>query len=1079
MKRFFILFGLLLCSQAPAQELPETFQGTISYNGESFEVDYERFSNRSPNFEIWIQQADGTFAEYEPGEVRTYIGQIDELPGAMVSAVRKSNGETFYKVNFANGNEWVKESGATSQRTNQTWSPRWPTFLLGQGGAGSGIQAAEVAVDWPGVQFARNGSAADSLEMIEYSVNTTNLIYLRQTGTMHYIGRVILRANANHDPYKGLSGISEFFTELRRQWNTILPATFTMTHDVGLVAAAGLGGGLASSDVGEIGGPGYSSNSSSNAGDFANVWRHEVGHLWSLGHFDGNTPEGPTINSGNGLARMSGPEQALVIAHRDDRTEHIDNLGLPSLSIPPSASLDAAQYTTALTPITIDVVGNDHDANGDSISIKNFETKSLLGGTISRSVGTGPNGRDQLRYQPPLSYDQKVDRFRYYIVDSTGREALGYVNLRLIPNSDLLLHFTMNEGTGVFVGDSSPFVTHGDYKVFDEDANNWEEGIIDGSVNLNFFGYIESQARNTPTNHLTITGWIKTKSSPDSFPNGFAGFVYSKNDDSHWGFGLIDEEELAYNWGNEHQRWNSGLSVPKDTWTFVALTIAPDEATFYMDSGSGLQTASRTAVHDVDPLSAPIGIGWEGEQFSGFFSEEAQIDDIRVYQRTLNASEIALLANKLGSPSNPSPEPFVQTLTTPTALAWSPAPAATGYRVFLSNKLSEVQEALPDGPADKGIVNSPSFPLDELSNNNTYFWRVDSTDGTNWFPGPVWMFTVLNDLLARWKMDEGFGATAFNSTGNHLSAQFNSSPQWTEGIINGALQFDGLDDFLITTPPELSTNNLTITCWVYPEGFQNDFSAILFSRGGSTVSGLLFGPSRDLRYTWGGAHTQWLSRLVPSINQWNFIALSVSPEEATLYLDSGSGLRTAKNIGNHRIEAFDAALRIGADPDTSTRRFRGKIDDLRIYRRTLTLNEIANLNTRNPDSFSTWLQEKRDEGPDGDAFPTLVEYGLDLHPGQNDSPESGLQLHEGQIRLEVPTAGRWNYEQFLESSPDLLQWTTMARRDAYNPWAMDRAQELNITQNEPGRLILEATPEEAEDALFFRYRLQESSPNEP
>jgi hypothetical protein len=255
---------------------------------------------------------------------------------------------------------------------------------------------------------------------------------MRELGIRHLLGRVILRGEAGTDPYAPLTSHNEYLGELTRQWNTVLPPS---THDVALVVRAGAGAGLAA--VGVVGNPGYSSNDASARGDFSRVWRHEVGHNWFLVHYDGGAPEGPTINSGNAIARMSGPEQALVLFHRDDRVAVLDDLGpVVGVPVPPRAASDRALVSNQLPGVVIDVLANDHDANGDALTLLSVGTSSdlALGGTMAIEPGGGTGGRDAVHYTPPVlpSPTSAIDRFTYRIADASGLEAVGYIFVRVV-----------------------------------------------------------------------------------------------------------------------------------------------------------------------------------------------------------------------------------------------------------------------------------------------------------------------------------------------------------------------------------------------------------------------------------------------------------------------------------------------------------------------------------------------------------------------------------------------------------------------------------------------------------------------
>jgi hypothetical protein len=76
----------------------------------------------------------------------------------------------------------------------------------------------------------------------------------------------------------------------------------------------------------------------------------------------------------------------------------------------------------ASTPRVVDVLANDYAPSGTNLIIDEFDATSALGGTITRSIGTGPGGRDQLMYAPaPNSSGQ--DSFTYRI-RATGSDVL-------------------------------------------------------------------------------------------------------------------------------------------------------------------------------------------------------------------------------------------------------------------------------------------------------------------------------------------------------------------------------------------------------------------------------------------------------------------------------------------------------------------------------------------------------------------------------------------------------------------------------------------------------------------------------
>lgn len=723
--------SLLLALSAAAQSPPASFQWTVSNGSNSFLAEFEQHSARGPNFAVQVQQPDGSFATHTPSEVRTYLGTIAERPGAMASALRRADGSVHYHVLFEGGAEWINAGGSTTLRNDPNWTPNYPSFVADSGGAGSDIWAAEIGVDLPHSQYAVDGNVDAALEMIEHSVNTVNLIYLRDAGIVHRLGRVVIRADAAVDPYAGMTSTGPLLTEIGNQWNNVLPPS---AHDAALVATSATGGGLAA--VGVIGSPGYSSNGASSEGDFSIVWRHEVGHNWSLGHFDGDTPEGKTINSGNSQSRMSGPEQAKAVAHRQARAAFLDNLGPYSEPIPPRASLDRASYLPQSAPLTLDVLDNDHDANAEPIAITSFDTSSALGGVVALSPGTGPGGRDELLYTPPSVPSAATDRFRYRIADSAGREAVGNVMTKLSSDSELLAHFSMDAGVGAVAHDSSAHLRDASF----DGGPNWDAGTIGGGIA--FDGVDDQLLASAPdvlTANFTITAWVKR----DGQPNDWAGIVFCRGGNTTSGLNFGTGIGLRYHWAGEKWDWVPGLAVPDDTWTFVALAVTPTAATIYMDDGTGLRSETNVGPHAPEPFDAALTIGRDPNSSARSF--RGSLDDVRVFARTLGATEIEALAAGLGSAADPAPAQLAALSNAAPALAWTASPGAIEHRVYLSPTYTDVRDGLPS--ADQGLVTSRAWQAPWLA-EGAWFWRVDSSDGTHWVEGPVWSFSV--DEPAPW-----------------------------------------------------------------------------------------------------------------------------------------------------------------------------------------------------------------------------------------------------------------------------------------------------------------------------------------
>jgi len=178
---------------------------------------------------------------------------------------------------------------------------------------------------------------------------------------------------------------------------------------------------------------------------------------------------------------------------------------------------------------------------------------------------------------------------------------------------------------------------------------------------------------------------------------------------------------------------------------------------------------------------------------------------------------------------------------------------------------------------------------------------------------------------------------------------------WVSGVLGGALEFDGIDDDVVIPVLGLNSNTVTISAWVKREGEQAAYAGMVFSRDGDTIAGIGLGSTgepqwqanQELYYGWNDAEQTWKfhSGLVIPDGKWVFVALVLEPKRATLYLGEDGKLSSAINSVEHSMEEFNGVSRIGNDkkPGFPPRFFKGAIDDVRIYDRALSMEEIKQL----------------------------------------------------------------------------------------------------------------------------------------
>jgi regulation of enolase protein 1 (concanavalin A-like superfamily) len=199
-------------------------------------------------------------------------------------------------------------------------------------------------------------------------------------------------------------------------------------------------------------------------------------------------------------------------------------------------------------------------------------------------------------------------------------------------------------------------------------------------------------------------------------------------------------------------------------------------------------------------------------------------------------------------------------------------------------------------------------------------------------------------LQAYYKMNEGTGATTADATGDGYTATL-SGATWTTGVDGSdGLAFSGSGEYASAPALNLDTNTVTLSGWLYRTGAEASSAGIIMERNGNDVAGLDFYNSTTLGYTWGTSASPYNfnSGLSPAVDVWTFVALVVTPTNATFYMEPlGGTLTSAVQTLAEPVEGFTGTTGIGEDPGYTTRDYTGSMDEVRIYNTALSLSGIT------------------------------------------------------------------------------------------------------------------------------------------
>jgi hypothetical protein len=218
--------------------------------------------------------------------------------------------------------------------------------------------------------------------------------------------------------------------------------------------------------------------------------------------------------------------------------------------------------------------------------------------------------------------------------------------------------------------------------------------------------------------------------------------------------------------------------------------------------------------------------------------------------------------------------------------------------------------------------------------------------------------------VAYWRLNEAQGSTvAYDYAGGHNGTYGTDTTNGQPGIPNppfngfpapelGVWMDNGAGitttaGCVATTSSNIAATNMTITGWVYPSATNANSTGVIFARTGGYGYGINMGSAEYFSYTWANnASTyDWTSGLYIPPNQWSFLALVVTPNNAIAYVfNTNSGMISATNAVANTSLVIPASFTIGADTTSlPARTFNGEMDEVAIFTNALTTAQLVQM----------------------------------------------------------------------------------------------------------------------------------------
>lgn len=213
--------------------------------------------------------------------------------------------------------------------------------------------------------------------------------------------------------------------------------------------------------------------------------------------------------------------------------------------------------------------------------------------------------------------------------------------------------------------------------------------------------------------------------------------------------------------------------------------------------------------------------------------------------------------------------------------------------------------------------------------------------------GSQWMSSSCGSeegLVLHWKLDENSGSTAPDSSGSGYQGTVREA-RWNPegGVLGGALEFDGVDDFVETDPAEFMglTGTAPRTCAAWIKTSQPSGGIMTWGSLSVNTRGWLIRVDETgvLRVDVGGGYILGTTLLTDDL--WHHVAVTsdgTTTDNMALYVDGK--LEPVGDVLSQFINTWAVtSMKVGKYYST-VHLFEGLIDDARIYNRVLSLQEV-------------------------------------------------------------------------------------------------------------------------------------------
>ncbi len=259
------------------------------------------------------------------------------------------------------------------------------------------------------------------------------------------------------------------------------------------------------------------------------------------------------------------------------------------------------------------------------------------------------------------------------------------------------------------------------------------------------------------------------------------------------------------------------------------------------------------------------------------------------------------------------------------------------------------------------VLNVSGDSYNAVTKTEPYIWPDLVESGENGWTTSTWDADAsISSLVSEWKFEDGIGTNVNDTSGNgHFGTldPLMDNSNWVDGMSGKALEFhsaEANEELIIPDVAGLTEGSFSGDCWVNLTTHQS-YGGIVNKYGGGGW-GIWDQSGGEIRfYLYDGSTTTSANSAPISTGEWHHLAWSYNETSGMIsfYIDGDLDYSTASVNPTRHVTPIE----IGSRGNTNW--LDGKIDEVRIFNRVLTLKEISDYYNDTVYKVGEW---KLDEG---------------------------------------------------------------------------------------------------------------------